>query len=330
VVVPNAKLSDSTVEVLPQNESIRIETQFSAPSGEPPQRVAELVTDVVNDLPQVDATRAVTVHPTDVAGPSTRYRLRCWVRRYHDMSEVEGEIQLRLWYVFQRHRLLALPENKEPGTASSAFLRSPRSLESLVAEGLEANGWPAAEAASAAPPLAAQGLLLLFAPGERLALPDDLENWAPMILHGQAAALQTSGLADRERRDGLAAGPASRAAALHAVARELAGYIGPYAERAVNRAAGIARADLAALCRMVAEEIPDEADRNRFLERTVPDESRFFGAGSLLAPGKDGVGLMAGGDPLRAVTELQVLALPEPPSRRKAGSITPLPTSAAG
>src|SRR3954449_2861808 len=208
------------------------------------------------DVPSCDELPALALNKQFFNGP--------WVRRYHDMSEVEGEIQLRLWYVFQRHRLLALPESKEPGTASSAFLRSPRALESLVAEGLEANGWPAAEAASAAPQLAAQGLLLLFAPGERLALPDDLENWAPMILQGQAAALQTSGLADRERRDGLAAGAASRAAALHAVARELAGYIGPYAERAVNRAAGIARADLAALCRMVAEEIPDEADRNRF------------------------------------------------------------------
>src|SRR5205085_4302466 len=154
VVVPNAKLSDNTVEVLPQDEPIRIETQFSAPSDEPPQRIVELVTDLVGDLPQVDPARPVSVHPIEVAGETARYRVRCWVRRYRDMSEAEGEILLRLWYVLQRHRRAALPEGKDVGTASSPSLRAPRSPEAAIAASLEANGWPAAEAEAAAPSLA--------------------------------------------------------------------------------------------------------------------------------------------------------------------------------
>jgi hypothetical protein len=84
------------------------------------------------------------------------------------------------------------------------------------------------------------------------------------------------------------------------------------------------------VCRAVAEEIPEEADRKRFLERTVPDEPPLFGPGCLLARENDGTGLAVDGTYVRALTEVRVLALPEPPSRRKAGAIAAVPSSAAG
>src|SRR5579859_2370179 len=109
VIIPNARLADNTLEILPHDAPVRAEIFFQAPFAVPPQRICHLVVELVSDLAHVDAAEPIVVSPVDYdAGHSSlRYRIHCRVRRYHDLAALEGEVLRRLWYVFQRQRLWA-------------------------------------------------------------------------------------------------------------------------------------------------------------------------------------------------------------------------------
>jgi len=63
VVLPNAHLVTSTLQVVPHDRSVRAEIKVEVPAGVPPHRVRHLVTDLVTDFAAVDSTRAVGVLP---------------------------------------------------------------------------------------------------------------------------------------------------------------------------------------------------------------------------------------------------------------------------
>jgi small-conductance mechanosensitive channel len=107
LVLPNAKLSDAELEILPHDRSIRAEIIVKLPAAEPPQHVAALAEEFIGDSPLIDRTRPVSASPMEweADGTFTRYRIRYWVRRYRDLAEAEADGFRRLWYGFQRHRI---------------------------------------------------------------------------------------------------------------------------------------------------------------------------------------------------------------------------------
>lgn len=312
VIVPNTRLSDSALTILPRDQPLRLETPFTAPAAKSPRWVHALAVSLLGDLPQVDPAHPIEVRPAESAGCNSeaRYRASYWVRRYQDADGTEGEFLARLWYAAQRHRLHGVQDKEAPaGSGSAASARE--TLERTIRDGLAAAGWTDAHAEASAPGLAEKGIPLLFAPDERLIVPDDLDGWTLVILEGQAvpASALLPGLAPaRGLSEPLAR--ASRAAALHSIAEELAVHIGPYAEFAVRRAADRAHGDLIWVCEVAAAEIPDEEDRRRFLARLVPDRPEMFGPGSIVSPAD----CSAAAACLRAFTEVHALALEQAPA----------------
>lgn len=311
VVLPNATLSNGNLEVVSHDRPVGAEMHFNAPSAVPPQHIAELVTDLIADLPQLDASQPIQVAPTEyeARGDRTRYKVRYWLRRYGDADAAEGEVLQRLWYGFQRHRIQLLQD--QPGTWLHPLAAEPSDLTFLVESALQNSTSPhltqLPESAAAA--LAAGGEILLFAPGERVILPRRMEGWSFLLLRGEVTLASDIALSG-EQADGHSIPKlqvAGRAAAIQYIAHELAQRIGPYAELAVRRAARKG-SDTDSLLQAAALEIPDEEERTRFLHGIRLIDLQAWKSGLFLQPG-DGMGQFALEWRLQARGEITLLAM---------------------
>lgn len=300
VILPNAQLADHMVEILPQDTPVGAEIFFRAPFAVPPQRIGALAIEVISDFPHVDAGRPIAVVPVeyDPTHPTQRYRIDYSARRYGDVDELEGEVVRRLWYVFQRQRLW------RPGDGLS--WQAPEELARLVA-GLALPWLPTDP--EAALTLARSGEVLLFAPGERLTFPGWAAGRQFLLLKGEAVAAE----AGQDAAPEVTVREVVPSVALHRAREELAHHIGPYAEHAVRRAAQSGRR-LDAIFRALAEEIPDEAARRRFLARVLPVQASGIGPGTLLEASRNAAGSLVCVQPLRARGEVTILAFPPRPA----------------
>lgn len=330
VSIPNARLADDTLQILPHNAPIRAEILFEAPFGVPPQRISDLAAELVSDFAAVDAAQPIAVSPVEYAasGASLRYRIRCGVRRYRDMAELESEVLRRLWYVFQRERLWQPGEPAEAsGPGGMAAWHMPAELARIL-RGLDPP-WPGLASAEAALALATSSQVLLFAPGERLTLPLWSDGWRFLLLAGEAMVARD--VETPYQTDGASPASATQrlipSVALHRARNELARHIGPYAEHAVRRAAQSAHS-LDEIFSALALEIPDEAARAGFLERVLPEQRASVGAGVLLEAVRDAAGSLVCKTPLRARGEVTVLAVP--PSAAEVDLTRGRPMLAAG
>jgi small-conductance mechanosensitive channel len=330
VSIPNARLADDTVQILPHNAPVRAEILFEAPFGVPPQRISDLAAELVSDFAAVDATQPIAVSPVEYAasGASLRYRIHCGVRRYRDLAALEGEVLRRLWYVFQRERLWRSGEPAQAaGPGGMAAWGAPAELARIL-RGLDLP-WPGLASTEAALTLATSSQVLLFAPGERLTLPLWSEGCQFLLLVGEAMVardVEAPYLTD----DASPAGATQRlvpSVALHRARDELARHIGPYAEHAVQRAAQSAHS-VEEIFSALALEIPDEATRARFLERVLPEQRASFGPGAELEAVRDAAGSLVCKTPLRARGEVMILAVP--PSATEGDLTRGRPMLAAG
>jgi small-conductance mechanosensitive channel len=335
VIFPNSQISDRITEVLRKGAPLRVTSTFYAPLNAPPQRITALITDAVSDFALVDASRPVGVAPAgaETAQAAMRYRLRYSILDPFEKREIEAELLRRLWYVFQRNEIL-LPVSRlfgEPrGVAFptidwqivAAWTRS-----ALLAGGAEALGVGApaigtsvGETPMGRPPnldhptrvegLLRDGRLLLYAPDERLVLPDGMDDWRFLLVHGRAVNSHEYGLDEADpRRPSLPAWSLGPDATVRRVAEHLARHIGPYAEIAVRRASR-ATSDLPALCHAVAVEIDDPHERARFLADVAPENEAGHGPGLVFRARRNAAGTLICHLALRAQGEVAVIALP--------------------
>ncbi len=142
VVFPNAHIVDSTIEILPRDHPVRTDTVFPVPITIVPQRLSDLVGELVADFAEVDDGQLVTVAPVAFEPDKAlaRYRVRYWVHAYADRSDVEAEVLRRIWYALQREGI-AWPVNN--------FYDSEFRI-SQGPSGLLAHDWPEAIAAAIA------------------------------------------------------------------------------------------------------------------------------------------------------------------------------------
>jgi len=309
VIIPNARLADNTLEILPHDAPVRAEIFFQAPFAVPPQRICHLVVELVSDLAHVDAAEPIVVSPVDYdAGHSSlRYRIHCRVRRYHDLAALEGEVLRRLWYVFQRQRLWAPTDAGE--AAGGAAWHTPGELARLIRE--LALPWLPADAGEAALALSSRSEPLLYAPGERITLPGWADGCKFLLLQGElvAASDVDAVLRGADSLPGIATQGSVPSVALHRARAELARHIGPYAEHAVRRGARSGR-PLDDVFRDLALEIPDDLARSRFLDRVLPERPPGFRPGILLETYRNAAGSLVCNRPLLARGEVTILAMP--------------------
>ncbi|HET6307661.1 MAG TPA: mechanosensitive ion channel domain-containing protein [Rhodopila sp.] len=308
VVIPNARIGNEALVTLPAGAPMRQDTRFDAPITLPPQRITELVRDLIVDFPQVDITRPVVVMLENCLPEQAaiQYIARYWVRNPWDAAEIASEVLRRIWYLFHRHGIAWPASRLYAQRVAGGDETGPTGpeLQALVAAAL-----PAATPERASE-LVAAGQVLLYAPGERVILPSRCTGHFLLILAG-AARPEPGGVASLAAPGApplLAVQRLGRSAQLRQVADALARHIGPYAEHAV-RSAAEAATTLRALCEHVALEIEDPVARAGFLAEVEPDED-CIGPGSVFMTRREPTGRIATDSPLRADEELAVLAVP--------------------
>lgn len=327
LVFPNAKLSDSILEILPHDQPLEAVFHFLAPIAVRPEWITELTNELMVDLPLVEESLPILVAPVgyDPANGALRYRVKFWIRRYGAWDDVEAEAHRRLWYVFQRNRIPYPVQHKWEVGPGEAPPQADARLPALHLEGLpeaevarlaaaalpsELTGEERAQAGAA---LARRGALLLFAADEFLVMPEWTEGSSYLLIRGEAEASQAlKTLQEAESSPAYLMQQLGRTAAVKRVADELAHYIGPYAEYAVNRAAEHTT-DLDTLCREAAEEIANPKDRLAFLSKVIPGEGVAIRPGAVLSAKRNAAGSLILGGGLRAQRELAILALPPRP-----------------
>jgi hypothetical protein len=158
--------------------------------------------------------------------------------------------------------------------------------------------------------MAEQSECLLFAAGESIVLPIRLRGWSFLILRGEL--VESDALTTMEQ-PGAQLRPSvhtlDRAGAERFVAARLARRIGPYADYAVWNAARDA-ADIDEFCLAVAAEIPDEGERDRFLDEVRPAKPRALMPGVTIKAERDVAGSLIPHPRLRAREEVTLLAIP--------------------
>jgi small-conductance mechanosensitive channel len=324
IIIPNALLASEAVEVYPEDRATRRDTYIYAPVSIPPQRIAKLVRELVGDLTYVEGSHPVMVSPVeqlpDIA--ALKYRVRYRVAYYFEIPEVEGEVLRRIWYGFQRHDIplpvsrlypeplrdrqtgpLAFPEGYDLGEAVRAALpgagEDPDTLAAMIEH------------------IRSDGRALLYGPAERIIIPTAWTGRRYLLAAGELTGDDPE-FADRRRYGAYPQTGARRlfvhrlseSAQVRRLADLLAERIGPYAELAVKQAAGEAE-HYEDLCRVLAEEIADEAERKRFLDEAIPEQSRCARPGLVFTAARDVSGQCVSQPHYRAVDEAVILALPK-------------------
>jgi small-conductance mechanosensitive channel len=276
VVIPNARIADSQLEVIRAGQSARIEVTVPASVSVAPHQISESLGDAIYDLPQVDPAHPVEIAPADfqVGFGFTNYRVEYWVRRNHDVIQARAAFLSRVWYVFQRDGILwrDMPQgagpDRPPQVPGTDPLKGAR-LDQL------AERMPGLRAASIAGGLAGDlarrviaeaGPALCYADAELILLPRRVRRFSLfLLLDGRlreaASAAWHSTWAEPGSPQTAHAG---RRLAVERIAAHLARRIGPYAEHAVREAAAV-DPDPVAVGAAAANEIEDAQEREGFL-----------------------------------------------------------------
>jgi small-conductance mechanosensitive channel len=321
VIVPNARIAESQVEVIRGGEPVHIEAAVAAALAEVPHRVGQALMEAIYDLPGVDASRPVDVAPAEyqLRDGYVSYRVAYWVRRHRDVIRTQALLMSRAWYVFQREdiRWLGRPGDTRPPNATAPFDTEPfkgarldrladlkdAELQSVVlARGL-AGDLVGRTIAECGPPLC-------YADGERIMRPHRVKDFSLYLLVDG----EVSEAAGDAWRDGAPAQAherhamlSSRSMAVERVASHLARVIGPYAEVAVREAAAI-DPDPVAVRDAVASEIEDTQKRESFLRGLLFHEHETYKPGFLFGL-QSGAYRRMSSPPLRAVRSAVVVPI---------------------
>ena len=76
LVIPNAKLTDASTQVLQAGDTHRAEFSFLGPLDHPPQQICDLARELVSDLALVDKNRPVAVAPVSFEPDKESIRFR--------------------------------------------------------------------------------------------------------------------------------------------------------------------------------------------------------------------------------------------------------------
>jgi small-conductance mechanosensitive channel len=307
VVVPNARLADNTLEVLAHDRPTRAEVLVELPTTIAPHRARKLVTQIIEDFPEVDSTEPIVVLPQKYPGsnPLTTYRVAFWVSQYAVRADVEGRLLRRTWYAFRRERLTsdtaALPDRGSDADAAT--------LASAVGAALrKSHAHPNDVPETLVKSVIAAGESLLYDDGERILLPERLAGCLCVLIEGQLSEIVPAAMpANAAARPGY---ELTRAGSLALIERALAARIGPYAAYSVARASAHG-ASLAAICTAVAVEIDDANERESFLREASPPAQEMWGPGFLFRCHRDSSQRLASEPPMRAVDHALVLVAPE-------------------
>lgn len=304
VIIPNAKLADNTLEILPRAQPTRAEVIIKVNPALAPHILRKMVDQIIADIDEVDLLRPVEVAATAAIG---RHRVIFWVGHYSQRGGAEANFQHRAWYTLRREH------PAESANAAGADAATVRAVEAASRTARSARGEHKISDAPA-DSLIEAGEILSYGNGERIILPERLDGHTCLLIGGTLAeALAPADAmapAAVSRSQALPATvPGTRQAWLDRIQRRLALRIGPYAEHATRTAAANG-ASIAEVCAAVATEIDDPAEREAFIHEVNPPSERIHHSGLLFRSRRDGLQRLWSDPPLRAIEHAVIIAVP--------------------
>jgi small-conductance mechanosensitive channel len=309
IVIPNSKLADNILEILPHTRPARAEVIVTVKDIVTPHQLNDVIRQVLADMDAVDLTQQVNVVATTakLRDNLARYRVTFWVRHYAQRGPSENDFLRRSWYTFEREKLVERSHASDPAP-DDAGLRA-------VGEALRSAGLPAGKDGLSQAKVRSTietGEMLSYGDGERITLPGRIEGNVCVLISGTLAESVSPSAATSQvplRQTQQLPAVASRQAWLNRIQHLLALRIGPYAEHAVRSAAGRAVA-IAEVCTVVAQDIDDPAEREAFLREVNPPAERIQQPGFLFRSRRDGAGRLRSDPPLTVVDQAVILAVP--------------------
>lgn len=313
VVVPNARLADSTLEILPRDRPAEAEISLTLPISTAPHRLRELAAATISDFTEVEIARPILLQPLgyDRNKGGAVYRVKFWVRHYSQRGSVQTAALRQLWYMFRRERLVPSDAHAVDGDVEDMTAAVISALRAAAPSRPEMNA--AADATATA--LIAAGELLTYGDRERIVLPERCAASTCLLVSGACVQIPASA---RWVPNGNAPHPSTISAehnltwpgALARVEQLLAERIGPYAEYAVRQAAMRGRG-LAEICETVAQEIDDANERDAFMRAANPPREAVHSPGLIFRARRDSGQRVISEPPLRARGHAVFLAAPE-------------------
>lgn len=305
IIIPNAKLADNTLEILPRAQPARAEAVIKVNPAIAPHALRRLVDQILADMDGVDLLRPVELIATAGIG---RYRVIFWVGHYSQRGGAEANFLHRAWYTLRRETP-AEPANAANPKDSVAI----RAVEAALRTAKLAHGDDKASETLAGSVVEA-GEILSYGNGERIILPERIEGRTCLLISGMLAeALSptdaTASAAVSTQQPFPSSAPGSRQAWLDRIQRLLAPRIGPYAEHA-TRIAAENGASIAEICAAAAMEIEDPAEREAFVREVNPPSERIHQPGLLFHSRRDRLRRIWSDPPLRAVDHAAIIAVP--------------------
>jgi small-conductance mechanosensitive channel len=322
MTIPNARIADQTLRIFSQTEASRIETLFPAPLTIPPRLIDGLVTELISDMAVVETMLPIVVTPVafDTVGGFARYRARYWVRDVVNRTDIDGEVLRRIWHGFQREHIpwpvagFFDAKLREWATDSSAPGSSLHiSFQDRLVTSAESGD------RTGAPERAND--VLLFAPGERMVIPEHHRDSRFLLAEGELRISTPSevlssnlGHAVRWQEQEVSRMPLSRRAALRIISDRLAEEIGPYAELAVSEAASKTDS-IDDVIELASTEIDGALARKTFREALTHTDATILRRGYRFAARRDSAGLLMSDPPTRAMTYVAILTFARPRSQ---------------
>ena len=102
--IPNAMIGKEVL-VNYAEDAICDEISIGVSYSVPPNRVREVIVQVLRDLPHVVPHRMPLVLPWEYGDSAIKYRVKYWISDYTFQEQVHAEAVSSLWYALRRHRM---------------------------------------------------------------------------------------------------------------------------------------------------------------------------------------------------------------------------------
>lgn len=100
--IPNAQLAKDMLFNYGKH-AVAEEVSIGLGYGEPPNRVREVILDVLRDVVEVLSNPEPEILPWDFADFAIRYRVRYWIADYARSEQIHARVVSGLWYAMRRH-----------------------------------------------------------------------------------------------------------------------------------------------------------------------------------------------------------------------------------
>jgi len=262
LVVPNNKISEHEIEVFPVGDPIARWLRFSVRSNVSPQRVTEIVTKVISNLPYIDHSKRYRIRLLDFNRSQAQYLIIYFLRNFYFSRATDALIQERLWYAFARYGLLERQTVKRNDAHFLGLIAANPLFQNLSADDHQF--------------LAESVKPLVFGPDEPITPDYQSQRSMYIVSRGviQVHLTDTSMLDEAETVDYLLHNGSTpvqvsywRYDHLDEITAELTEYIGPIADLLVREYA-TKTADPYWMYRLLAREIPNESEQKAFLKNS--------------------------------------------------------------